>query len=314
MRVRADTWAACFGRSLAHGLALERVVRDHDVLVIGETGTGKEEIALALAEGLAGDDRGGPPPFAQLNVAAVPDTLIESELFGHVKGAFTGAAEARRGRVRSADRGSLFLDEIGDLPLPAQVKLLRVIETDEVQPLGSDQLHRVDVRFVAATHQDLPDLVRAGRFREDLYQRLAGVVIRLPALRERPEDIPAIGEQFVSAALREVALDIDVAAITRWLHSAEARRYAWPGNVRELRNVLRNLLLGLPSGLPATQRARAKGEEALPERVRNGDATLAEVEAWYLGRALQKSGGNLAATARLLGVDRSTIARKLAGG
>jgi DNA-binding NtrC family response regulator len=244
-------------------------------------------------------------------VAAVPETLIESELFGHARGAFTGATEARRGRVRSADRGCLFLDEVGDLPLTAQVKLLRVIETDHVQPLGSDQLHRADVRYVAATHQDLPALVRAGRFREDLYQRLAGVVIRLPALRERPEDIAAIGEQIIAAATRELALEVDLAAITRWLHGAEARRYAWPGNVRELRNVVRNLLLGLPSGLAPASRPAAKAAEGLPERIRSGEASLAEVETWYLRRALDKTHGNLAAAARLLGVDRSTVARKL---
>ena len=313
-RVRADTWAACFGRSLVHALALERLIRDHDVLVAGETGTGKEEVALALAEGLPGDERGERAPFAEINVAAVPDTLIESELFGHLKGAFTGAVRgAPRPACAAPIAAALFLDEIGDLPLPAQVKLLRVIETRSGSAARvHDQLHRVDVRFIAATHQDLPALVREGRFRQDLYQRLGGVVIRLPALRERPDDIPVIGEQFLAAALRGLTVEIDTAPIRAWLHGREARRHTWPGNVRELQNVLSNLLLGLPSGLPGSEAAPAPSRDVLPARVRNGEATLAEVQAWYLKLVrLHQSDGNLAAAARLVGVDRGTIARKL---
>jgi transcriptional regulator with PAS, ATPase and Fis domain len=309
-RVRRDTWAASFGRTLVHGLVLERVVRSHDVLITGETGSGKEELAHAIVEGLPGDADGAPAPHAEINAAAVPDTLLESELFGYVRGAFTGAHEARKGLVRSADGGCLFLDEVGDLPLSAQAKLLRVIETDRVQPLGSDQLHAVDVRFVAATHHDLAERACQGSFRADLYQRLAAVVIKVPPLRERPEDIPLIGEHFLARALDGVPreLDLDVAAITRWLRSAEARNYAWPGNARELRNVVSNLLLGLPTALTTDHEPDV---ERLPQRLARAELTLGELERWYIDHVARRVDGNLARAARKLGIDRSTVARKL---
>jgi DNA-binding NtrC family response regulator len=310
-QVRETTWAACFGRTLLHGLWFERVVRDHDVLIGGETGTGKEGIARAIAAACLAREDGEPAPYAEINAAAVPETLVEGELFGHVKGAFTGAAHARQGLVRSADGGCLFLDEVGDLPLSAQVKLLRVIETDRVQPLGSDRVQKVDVRFVAASHHELSVRVEQGRFRADLYQRLAGVTIRLPPLRERPEDVLAIGEAFVRRTLPSTGMESEVSRLCTWLRGPEASRYAWPGNVRELQNVLRNLLLGLPSGLhrDATL-APAPASELVPERIAQGEASLAEVESWYLTRALERANGNMTLAARMLGVDRTTVARR----
>jgi two-component system response regulator HydG len=308
-RVRHDTWAACFGGSLLHGFALQRLVRGHDVLVTGETGVGKEQIAHAIAYGVPGSGD-AVAPFAELNAAAVPDTLVESELFGHAKGAFTGANQARVGLVRSADGGCLFLDEVGDLPLPAQAKLLRVIETDRVQPLGTEQVFAVDVRYVAATHHDLRARVAEGAFRADLYQRLAGVVIRVPALRERPEDIAPIGEHFLGLATDAAPWAPDTRPISRWLHSAEARAYPWPGNVRELRNVVGNLLLGLPSGLVEGAVPSAVGATP-PEAVLRGEAPLAELERWYLTRVLVQARGNAALAARVLGIDRTTVMRKL---
>ena len=191
-------WSACFGGSLVHTLSLERVIRDHDVLILGETGTGKELVSQAILEGLPGGVNGERAAGASINAAALPSTLIESELFGHVRGAFTGAHESREGRIRSAHGGCLFLDEVGDLPTTTQVKLLRVIETNIVQPVGSDESFTVDVRYVAATHKDLERMVREKSFRQDLYERLAGKVIRLPPLRERTEDIIDIGHQFLS--------------------------------------------------------------------------------------------------------------------
>ncbi len=311
-RVREVTWAACFGRTLLHGLWFERVVRDHDVLISGETGSGKEGIALAIAAACLAKEDGEPAPYAEINAAAVPETLVEGELFGHVKGAFTGAAQARQGLVRSADGGCLFLDEVGDLPLSAQVKLLRVIETDRVQPLGSDRVQKVDVRFVAATHHDLSVRVREGRFRSDLYQRLAGVTIHLPPLRERPEDVFAIGEAFLKRVLPSSGMEGELSRLCKWLGGPEARRYAWPGNVRELQNVLRNLLLGLPSGLDgAVPSVGVPAGEGVPERIARGDAPLAEVESWYLTRALARAQGNMTLAARMLGVDRTTVARRL---
>jgi DNA-binding NtrC family response regulator len=310
-QVRETTWAACFGRTLLHGLWFERVVRDHDVLIGGETGTGKEGIARAIAAACLAREDGEPAPYAEINAAAVPETLVEGELFGHVKGAFTGAAHPRQGLVRSADGGCLFLDEVGDLPLSAQVKLLRVIETDRVQPLGSDRVQKVDVRFVAASHHELSVRVEQGRFRADLYQRLAGVTIRLPPLRERPEDVLAIGEAFVRRTLPSTGMESEVSRLCTWLRGPEASRYAWPGNVRELQNVLRNLLLGLPSGLhrDATL-APAPASELVPERIAQGEASLAEVESWYLTRALERANGNMTLAARMLGVDRTTVARR----
>ncbi len=313
-RVRRETWAACFGESLHHTLALEAVVRDHDVLILGETGTGKETVAEAIQAGTPGPADGSPSPSAALNAAAVPDTLVESELFGHVRGAFTGAQAARRGRIRSAADGCFFLDEIGDLTDTAQAKLLRVMETDEVTPLGSDTPERADVRYVAATHQDLAAMVETGSFRRDLYQRLAGNVIVLPPLRERPEDIVDIGLAFVARYAGEEAEALGLGSVRRWLEGREAREHSWPGNVRELQNALRNFMLGLPpalGGAAPRERSRGDGAGLLPRAIAESIAPLSQVEAWYIARVVEQSGGNLSAAARTLSVDRSTLARRL---
>jgi DNA-binding NtrC family response regulator len=308
--VKAAAWAASFGSSLPAMLRLERVVRDHDVLVNGETGSGKEAVAHAIALGtLSADER--PAPFAALNIAAIPETLIESELFGHVRGAFTGAGKDRVGHVRSVASGCLFLDEVGDLPLPAQSKLLRVMETDRVTPLGSDTSYDADVRYVAASHKDLRDMVRSGAFRADLYERLAGNVIRLPSLRERPEDIRPIGERF---AARYLAADApEWRRVRSFLTSREARTHGWPGNVRELQNCLRNVLLGIAPGLLTSAKPAdtAPAESELPEDLRARSASLAAVEAWYVAQVVARCGGNCAFAARVLGVDRATVRRKL---
>ena len=309
-RARRETWAACFGDSLLHAVTLGQVIHDHDVLILGETGTGKEAIAQAIQEGTPGPDDGKPAPRSALNAAAVPETLIESELFGHVKGAFTGATDARVGRIRSAHRGSFFLDEVGDLPATTQVKLLRVIETNEVTPLGSDAHHVADVRYVAATHKDLPQMVEAGGYRRDLYERLAGNVIVLPPLRERSEDIVEIGEAFVERHVPEGALLATRERIRQWVRSDEALAYAWPGNVRELQNALRNLMLGLPPGIGHGIGAKKKLDEELPPRVRDCEASQAEVADWYLARVLEHVEGNLTRAAHVLGVDRTTVRRR----
>jgi len=311
-RVRTETWAACFGDSLVHALTLATVIHDHDVLILGETGTGKEAIAQAIQEGTRGGAKGEPAPRSALNAAAVPETLIESELFGHVKGAFTGASDARMGRIRMAHGGCFFLDEVGDLKETTQVKLLRVIETDLVSPLGADTSFRSDVRYVAATHKDLEGMVEEGRFRRDLYQRLAGNVIVLPALRERPDDIPEIGMAFVERHLPATGFDETRARIVKWLESPEAQRYAWPGNVRELQNALRNLLLGLNPGIGEARAALSEemSQEDLPPALENCVATLQDAEDWYLRRVLQHTDNNYAQAARILGVDRTTVRRK----
>jgi hypothetical protein len=185
-QVRAEVWGACFGRSLRHALLLERVMRDDDIVVLGETGTGKEKIAEAIQAATPGPDDGSAAPHASINAAAIPDTLVESELFGHIKGAFTGATDNRTGQVRAADGGCFFLDEVGDLPQQTQVKLLRVLELDRVSPVGSDAVHQVDVRFVAATHRDIEAMVDAGDFRRDLYQPSPTSSVGSPLREPRP--------------------------------------------------------------------------------------------------------------------------------
>ncbi len=310
-RLREQVWSACFGHSLRRALEMEQVIRDHDVLVLGETGTGKELVAAAILAGTPGDDAGRPAPSASLNAAAVPETLIESELFGHVKGAFTGATVPRVGRLRSAHDGCLFLDEVGDLPRNTQVKLLRVIETNEVHPLGSDATHRAEVRYVAATHMDLEAMVEAGRFRRDLFERLAGNVIRVPPLRERGGDVVRIGEAFVERYLGTgLSADDDVDRLKRWLRAEATGAYGWPGNVRELQNAIRNLMLGLPPGLRGARPSGGAGVGA-PSEIRDGTATLATVRDWYVGHVAGLHDGNMSVTARVLGVDRTTVRRHL---
>jgi len=309
-RVRSEIWSACFGKTLLHASELAQVIRGHDVLIIGETGVGKEELAHAIALGTVRGRGEGTAPYAALNVAAVPETLVEAELFGHVKGAFTGAHGARIGLVRSADGGCLLLDEVGDLPLATQAKLLRVIETDRVQPLGTEQVHAVDVRFVSATHHDLATRIAQGTFRADLYQRLGALVIRVPPLRERPEDIAAIGMRFLRAATAR-SEQLDTRPVERWLQGRDARTYHWPGNARELRNVVSNLLLDLPLGLESAG-LTAQHDTHLPRAIADARAPWATVQAWYMKRVLSSVQGNVAEAARVLGLDRTTVIRKLA--
>jgi len=311
LETRRATWAACFGDSLMHALALEKVIEDHDVLILGETGTGKEAIAYAVQEGSIGPETGGPAPRSALNAAAIPETLVESELFGHVKGAFTGASETRKGKIRMAHGGCFFLDEVGDLKPTTQVKLLRVMETDEVHPLGSDKSHEAACRYVAATHRDIEQMVEDGEYRRDLYQRLAGNVLRLPPLRDRPEDIPEIGRIFVKRFLPDGQLPQTRKRLFDWLESREAQRYSWPGNVRGLQNALRNLLLGLPAGTGGgTAPLSHPDAELLPATIRECNATMKDVEDWYLARVLDHTADNLAQSARILGVDRTTVRRR----
>jgi transcriptional regulator with PAS, ATPase and Fis domain len=318
-RARHDTWAACFGDSLRLALDLERVIRDHDVLILGETGTGKEKFAHAMQTATPGGDDGQPAPSSAINAAAIPDTLVESELFGHEKGAFTGATDARIGRLRSADGGSFFLDEVGDLPQTTQVKLLRVIETNEVFPVGSDVSHSVDVRYIAATHKDLMGLVEARQFRRDLYERLAGNILTIPPLRDRPEDIVEIGKYFLESYAKRSRVEVGE-GIESWLSSSEARSYHWPGNVRELQNVLRNLMLGLPPQITSRHpdsgetTAATPGGTNIPASILAGTATFQELGDWYIRRVLDDNEGNLTQAARSLGLDRSTIRRRLKSG
>jgi len=310
---RRHTWAACFGGSLLEMLDLEKVIRDHDVLVLGETGTGKEHFASAMMAATPGGNSGQRAPHSAINAAAIPEALVESELFGHVKGAFTGATDTREGRIRGANGGAFFLDEVGDLPSKTQVKLLRVIETNDVYPVGSDSSFKVDLRYIAATHKNLEEMAERREFRRDLFERLAGNIIRITPLRDRPEDILAIGQSFVRRHLDRPVHQPRVAQIEAWLRSREARSYRWPGNVRELQNSLRNMMLGLAPALsrsanPASSSGSTNPD--LPGPIAKCEATLEQVEDWYIHRVLHHEGKNYSRSARRLGIDRSTVKRR----
>jgi DNA-binding NtrC family response regulator len=295
------------------------------VLVLGETGTGKELVARALHRFGANPDG----PFVAVHCGAIPDTLLESELFGHVRGAFTGADRDRRGALREAQNGTVFLDEIGDVSAAFQTKLLRFLQEKTVRPVGSERGEPVEVRVVAATHRDLAALSSAGVFRQDLYYRLAGYEIRLPALRDRLSDLPLLVEHFREKALRELGLTAG-GGVSAGVLDAFAR-HSWPGNVRELEQAVRRLLIdtggltdapaaaqllaSLGRAAPAPAESPAAGE-AMPVEpagppAEGGLRSLEEVERRHVLAVLAATGGNRSAAARVLGIERKTLSRKL---
>ncbi len=308
--------SALIGRSAAMLRVFETVARaagsTTTVLLTGESGTGKEVVARALhdASGRA------QAPFVAVNCAAIPEQLLESELFGHEKGAFTGATTRRRGRFERAHGGTLFLDEIGDMSLVLQAKLLRVLEEGSVEPLGGETPAKVDVRVVAATNQDLASAIAAGRFREDLYYRLAVVEIWLPPLRKRGNDARLLALHFAAHfATRQGGR---IRAVSRRALD-RLTSYAWPGNVREVRNVMERAVMlsrgdvltssslrlgaGAPNLAPKTDVAYA-AEYAVT-------ASLQEVEAQHIKRVLGSVDGHQLKAAAILGIHRNTLARKL---
>lgn len=300
------------GRSRALAEVADLVSRVADssatVLVTGPSGSGKELIARALH----GESSRRTHRFVPVNCAAIPDTLLESELFGYKKGAFTDARSDRRGLFQEADRGTLFLDEIGDLPLGLQAKILRVLQEREVRPLGASESESIDVRVVAATHRDLRVAVREGKFREDLFYRLAVIEIGVPPLRDRPEDIVPLAEHFlrkVSARSEKTVTGFAGAALKR------LESYHWPGNARELENAIERavaLCRGetiTPGDLPATLSTTPTTDflAAAAER----EMTLDELTMAYVRRVLERTGNNKKRAARLLGIDRRTIQRWL---
>jgi len=295
-------------------LLLEKVIpTDLTVLLQGESGTGKELFARAIH--FEGPRREG--PFVAINCAALPESLLESELFGHEKGSFTGAHEARSGKFEQADGGTLLLDEIGELSLAVQAKLLRVLQEKTVTRLGGDRPVRVDVRIIAATNRDLAALVRKGLFREDLYYRLSVFPVTIPPLRERKEDLP----ELVDHLLREACPGGRCRILPETMEILEA--HEWPGNVRELYNVLRRALVIAgddpiaPEHLPPylLDRARAVRETGEGGETRALDPsslpTLEEVERQHIVRVLHAHRGNLSLAARTLGIGRTTLYRKL---
>jgi len=279
------------------------------VLLRGESGSGKELVARALH--FEGTRRGG--PFTAINCSALPSTLLESELFGHVRGAFTGAHAHHRGLFVEADGGTLFLDEIGDMPLELQAKLLRVLEGGEVRPVGAATARKVDVRVVAATHQPLEERVAQRQFREDLFYRLNVLPVQVPPLRERPEDIPLLVEHFLARSRHRNA----AAQVQRF--SVEAMRalasLPWPGNVRELENLIERVVLLGDKELADFEllRQHAPGLEAAThplEVAKREMTTLRQLESDYIAWVIARCGGNKTRAAEILGIDVSTIHRR----
>ena len=289
------------------------------VLITGETGTGKELVARALH--LASNRR--QHPMVAVNCSALPDSLLEAELFGHVRGAFTGAVAQRAGRFEQANHGTLFLDEIADMPLDIQTKLLRVLQEREFQRLGSSETVRVDVRVIAACNVDLEERVRAGRFREDLYYRLNVIPIEIPPLRERLEDIPVLVRHFID----KVAVIEDMPRKqVGWETLERLSRYMWPGNIRQLENAVemamilsgdRDVLYPADFRLPAeTSPARRSNvmqmpSIAVPDHGLDFERTVGEIERDILQQALTKTNGNKKQAAEMLGLKRTTLAAKL---
>jgi two-component system response regulator HydG len=290
---------------------VERVARTASpVLIVGETGTGKELAARAIH--VESDRREG--PFVTVSCAALPEAVLESELFGHAEGAFPGAAHARRGLFAEADGGTIFLDEVADLPLPLQGKLLRVLEFGEIRTIGDDAARTVDVRCIASTHADLASLVRARAFREDLFFRLDVLPIRMAPLRERREDLPLLVEHFLARA-QERAKDP-----TRRRLTPEAMRaieeHSWPGNVRELENVVQRLVVTTThteigaAAVSAALTPLTLGDPA--DALAAAHLSLEDVENRYVDAVLRQSHGNKADAAAILGIDVSTIYRRRA--
>jgi two-component system response regulator HydG len=278
------------------------------VLISGETGTGKELVALAIHTSGPRADRS----FVAVNCAALPEHLLESELFGHARGAFTGASTSRRGMFVEAQEGTIFLDEIGDLPLALQGKLLRVLQSGEVRPVGAEATRTVNVRCIAATHKDLATLVENGQFREDLFFRLDVLRVRVPPLRERGEDIPRLVDHFLRQSLekssRSVLGGFEPDALD-FLASCD-----WPGNVRQLENLIERLVVTASQPLARLEDVkRALGpawtSDPIPRLLQN-PMTLQELEDRYLAGVLKMVGGNKIRAAEILGVDPSTIYRR----
>ncbi len=295
------------------GPAMERVFKliskvaptDSSVLIRGETGCGKELVARALHDSSLRAEQ----PMVAVNCGALPENLIESELFGHCRGAFTGADTARTGLFEVADGGTIFLDEIGELPLSMQAKLLRVLETGDIRRLGDNQIVNVNVRVVCATHRDLEQMVEEGTFREDLMFRINTFEIGVPALRERPEDIPVLARHL----LRRHRSDGSDDALFTDLAMQELREHQWPGNVRELANVIEHAAIlceSMPIG--TEDLPRHFGKRQLRKEIRDASPmTLRELESLAIAKAVERHEGNKPAAAAELGVSLKTLYNKL---
>ena len=304
---RADPFSRIIGNSSAMRSLLEIVQTvartDSTVLISGETGTGKELIGRAVHD--ASLRAGG--TFSAINAAAIPEALLESELFGHRRGAFTGAIANKKGLFESAEGGTVFLDEIGEMPAMMQAKLLRFLQTGEIQPVGAEATKRVDVRLVAATNRDLEEEVAAGRFREDLYYRLAVIPLALPALRERRSDIPLLAQHFVqkfASQARRPVTGLSAAAERRLL------AHDWPGNVRELENAIERGVALSRSTLIQDSELTLR-ERPVAVATRDGIGSLEAVERTHILKTLDVVGWNRKRAAEILEISTTTLWRRL---
>ena len=314
LRARVDRQHVMVGESYAMRQLREQVEMaaptNGRVLVYGENGTGKELVARTVHQ----LSRRRIGPFVEVNCAAIPEELIESELFGHAKGAFTGAVAEKPGRFEQANGGTIFLDEIGDMSLKTQAKVLRVLQEQVMERVGGTQSIKVDVRVLAATNKELPAEIREGRFREDLFFRLNVIPIFVPPLREREDDIPLLADHFMALMAVEYGR-----RPKRMASEAVARlqHYAWPGNVRELRNVIERLMIMVPGDTITAQDLAFLGHDGVrqPVSVEGGSLPLADArerfERDYILQALAAQNGNISRTADVLGVERSNLYKKM---
>ncbi len=315
LRARVERPSTMVGESYAMRQLREQVAMaaptNGRVLIYGENGTGKELVARTV-HGLS---RRRAAAFVEVNCAAIPEELIESELFGHVRGAFTGAVADRRGKFEVADGGTIFLDEIGDMSLKTQAKVLRVLQEQTMEPVGGTARIRVDARVIAATNKELQAEIRGGRFREDLYFRLNVIPIFVPPLRDRQEDIPLLADHFMADLAREYGRRVkrfEPAALSTLQH------YPWPGNVRELRNVIERLMIMVPGDAITASDLSFLDPSGLTQPVEEPPAerlTLHEArdrfERDLILRTLAAQQGNMSRTAEVLGVERSNLYRKM---
>ena len=316
LRAKVDAHYLMIGESFSMVKLREQVAMaaptNGRVLIMGENGTGKE----LVARNIHSMSRRRAGPFVEVNCAAIPEELIESELFGHVRGAFTGAVADRRGKFELAQGGTIFLDEIGDMSLKTQAKVLRVLQEQVMEAVGGSTRIRVDARVLAATNKDLPTEIRASRFREDLYFRLNVVPIYVPTLRERIEDIPLLADHFMAMLAREYGRrpkTFEPDAV------ATLQRYPWPGNVRELRNLVERLMIMVPGDRVGSRDVTFldQGSAAAPAMETKTDSIAPlhdardDFERQYILRALAAQQGNMSRTADVLGVERSNLYRKM---
>jgi two-component system nitrogen regulation response regulator NtrX len=314
LRARVDRQQAMVGDSAPMRHLREQVSMaaptNGRVLIFGENGTGKELVARTVHQ----QSRRRNGPFVEVNCAAIPEELIESELFGHMKGAFTGAVIDKPGRFEQASGGTIFLDEIGDMSLKTQAKVLRVLQEQVMERVGGTQRIRVDVRVLAATNKDLPSEIRAGRFREDLYFRLNVIPIFVPPLRERAQDIPLLADHFMALMAEEYGRRPKRLAPEA---GARLQQYSWPGNVRELRNTIERLIIMVAGDTITAQDLAFLGRDGAPSAVQPGGVTMPLADARdaferdFILRALAANQGNMSKTAEALGVERSNLYKKM---